>query len=359
MCMDARITRVFGRPLNAPLLHPFTIATGELTEVTNVAVGVEVDGGVIGWGECPVLPPVTRTNQSDALELLASLGQQIVGDSVNDWMSACERIRHIFHGHPSVSSALEMATVDAAARQLNTPLYALLGSQAGCLESDITIPICPPEGAKILASEYGRQGFTRIKTKIGRSIDADLARLDAIRLGCPSAQLILDANEGFSARESLELLDRLDQRGIRPILLEQPVPRTDWDGLRMVTQGTNVLVAADESCRSLADAQRICREASADVINIKLAKVGVLGALDIIALADEYDMKLMIGAMVESRLGCGFAAHLVCGRPRFEFVDLDTPHLLREDPIVGGLAFDGPRIQVDSTSRGHGMSLPS
>lgn len=104
---------------------------------------------------------------------------------------------------------------------------------------------------------------------------------------------------------------------VTPVLFEQPVHRDDWEGLRLVTgiakDKYGVSVAADESCRSLADAKKIVNQKLADVINIKLAKVGVLGALEIVDLARTSGLNLMIGGMVETRLAMGFAGHLAAG----------------------------------------------
>lgn len=101
------------------------------------------------------------------------------------------------------------------------------------------------------------------------------------------------------------------------MLFEQPVHRDDWEGLGHVSQIAKdkygVSVAADESCRSLVDAKKIVQESLADVINIKLAKVGVLGALEIIDLVRPSGLNLMIGGMVETRLAMGFAGHLAAG----------------------------------------------
>jgi L-alanine-DL-glutamate epimerase-like enolase superfamily enzyme len=71
--------------------------------------------------------------------------------------------------------------------------------------------------------------------------------------------------------------------GVTHVLFEQPVHRDDWEGLRDVNAVTmekyKVIVVANESCRSLLDAQKIIQGNPAHVINIKLAKLGVLGAL--------------------------------------------------------------------------------
>ena len=105
--------------------------------------------------------------------------------------------------------------------------------------------------------------------------------------------------------------------GVTPILFEQPVHRDNWDGLRRVSQVAKekygVSVAADESCRSVDDAHRIVQGNLAHVINIKLAKSGVVGALEIIDVARSAGVALMIGGMVETRLAMGFAGHLAAG----------------------------------------------
>ena len=104
---------------------------------------------------------------------------------------------------------------------------------------------------------------------------------------------------------------------VTPVLFEQPVHRDDWECLGRVYHVAKdkfgISVAADESCRSLDDVKKIVKENLADVINIKLAKVGVLGALEIIEVAQSSGLNLMIGGMVETRLAMGFAGHLAAG----------------------------------------------
>lgn len=109
-----------------------------------------------------------------------------------------------------------------------------------------------------------------------------------------------------------------------PVLFEQPVHRDDWEGLRDVSvvamEKFKVAVAADESCRNLDDAQKIIQGNLAHVINIKLAKSGVLGALEIIDAARKANVALMIGGMVETRIAMGFAGHLAAGLGCFRSV---------------------------------------
>jgi len=69
-------------------------------------------------------------------------------------------------------------------------------------------------------------------------------------------------------------------------MFEQPVARDDWKGLHQVATEAfdrfGVLVAADESCRSMEDVTRIVRDKLAHVVNIKLCKMGILVSLEVL-----------------------------------------------------------------------------
>lgn len=124
------------------------------------------------------------------------------------------------------------------------------------------------------------------------------------------------------ATELIKTITFPAEMGVTPVLFEQPVRRDDWEGLGHVTHIAKnkygVSVAADESCRSLVDVKKIVQGNLVDVINIKLAKVGVVGALEIIEIARASGLHLMIGGMVETRLAMGFAGHLAAGMGCFK-----------------------------------------
>ena len=186
-------------PLNVPLLAPFTIASARLEQVTNVAVCVRLAGGAEGWGEIPSLPPVTVADQTTALHAVAAVAERLRGRDGAAWMTLAADLEAAIPDLPTVRSGIEMAAVDALARQCRVPLYQFFGGSQERLETDITIPICPPDEARRLAARYREQGFAVIKSKVGLDHAADVARLQAIRGGHPTCQLLLDANEGYDA----------------------------------------------------------------------------------------------------------------------------------------------------------------
>ncbi len=64
----------------------------------------------------------------------------------------------------------------------------------------------------------------------------------------------------------------------------------------------------------------------------------------------------MIDGTVETRFAMGFSTHLAAGLGGFEWIDLDTPLLLAEDPVIGGCRMDGPSYHPDAETPGHGAS---
>ncbi|PPS08931.1 hypothetical protein GOBAR_AA11703 [Gossypium barbadense] len=352
------VQKAENKPLNVPLIAPFTIATSRLDKVENVAIRIELKNGCVGWGEAPILPFVTAEDQPTAMAKAKEACDMLKNCSFLTLEAVLGEIGDLLPGHQfaSVRAGIEMALIDAVAKSIGLPLWRLFGGASNTIITDITvqflslhcffsplyvqIPIVSPAEAAALASKYHKQGFKNLKLKVGKNLKADIEVLQAIRAVHPDCSFILDANEGYKPEEAIEVLEKLHEMGVTPVLFEQPVHRDDWEGLGRVTHFAKskygVSVAADESCRSLADLKKIVKGELADVVNIKLAKVGVLGALEIIDLARASGLDLMIGGMVETRLAMGFAGHLAAGLGCFKFVDLDTPLLLSEDPVLEG-----------------------
>ncbi|HLI05779.1 MAG TPA: enolase C-terminal domain-like protein [Ktedonobacteraceae bacterium] len=219
----------------------------------------------------------------------------------------------------------------------------------------MSIPMVTPEHAYELAQDTVRRGITRIKIKVGGDLREDVDRVEAVRSGAPQPGIILDANQGYTPSQALLCLEALDDRDIRPLLMEQPVHKDDYEGLRYITQHSSVPVAADESASDAAAVARLIKMGAVNVVNIKLMKAGILEALDIAALCRVNHIGLMIGAMIESRLAIAAAAHLAAGLGGFSFIDLDTPMLLAENPFIGGYEQHGGIYDVSGVKSGLGI----
>jgi L-alanine-DL-glutamate epimerase-like enolase superfamily enzyme len=349
------IQSVSVEPLNIPLLEPFTIATGSVSAARNVLITMRLQDGSIGYGECAPFPPSTGESQETALAAAQACAELLQARDACHWRALSQFMRSVYYAQSTVIAGMEMALLDALTRSYGIPLYVFLGAASSAVETDMSIPMVTPERGYELARETVERGITMIKIKVGGDIRDDVACVEAIRSGAPGLGLTLDANQGYTPNEALLCLEALDDRDIRPLMLEQPVYKEDYEGLRYVTQHTTVPVAADESASSAAAVARLLAMGAANVVNIKLMKAGIVEALDIAALCRVSHTPLMIGAMIESRLATSASAHFAAGLGGFRYIDLDTPMLLAEDPFSGGYEQRGGIYDLAGIEAGLGI----
>jgi L-Ala-D/L-Glu epimerase len=352
-----RIVALRGRALSVPLREPFVIASGRLDATRSVEVEAAIEWRgrrCQGLGEAACLPPVTREDQADVIAAVAAAGSSLVGATLDARADALdEALGGVFAGSPVARAGVESAVLDAMARAVDRPLRTALGGALGhateALETDVTIAIAPPETMAALASAWMGRGFRALKVKIGRDVDADLRSLEAIARAAPQATLRVDANAGYTAAEALEVVAACRRLAIPIECWEQPCAEADWDGMARVCEACAVPVIADESVRGPRDLDEVLRRRCATGVNLKLAKLGgIIAARRIGAAARQAGLCLMMGGMVETRLGMAAAAHVACSLGGAEFVDLDTAWLLVEDPYEGGYTARGPVYSMPS-----------
>ena len=317
-------------PLRAPLIQPFRTALGEHTTLDNILFVIRA-GKVNGYGEAAVASHISGEDVDETARCLREAGEWLRGKDVREYLAVSAHLHERYPDNPAVIAAVETALMDALTRIWGIPLWKFFGDTCRTLRSDITIVIADLEETEDSARRFIRQGFRAFKIKIGRDLDLDFKRVTAVRKAAPKAEIYLDANQGFSAAEILKFLKLLQKKRIKPVLLEQPVPRDDWEGLKKVSRSTKIPVCADESARSVAEVIRIIKEKAAPVVNIKLMKFGIIHSREIALLAQRAGVKLMIGGMLESSVAMTASAHIAAGMNCFSYIDLDTPFFIRDD----------------------------
>jgi L-alanine-DL-glutamate epimerase-like enolase superfamily enzyme len=351
------IRRLSVEALDIPLHEPFGISGGAHAMAANLLVTVELEGGAIGLGEAAPFPAFNGETQAGARAAIEAARDAVEGADARAWRRIAADLRAANPGAGAARCAIETAVLDALTRRAGMPLWAFFGGAETALRTDMTIPTGTAAQAEAAAARIAAAGFSTIKLKVGGAGAAeDLARIAAIHRAAPACALIVDGNGGLTAAIALELLDGARRLGARVELLEQPVPREDWEGMRELTRRAGVDVAADESLTSVEDAVRIADERAATVLNIKPMKHGIAEALDIAAVGRAAGLRLMIGGMVESALAMTTSACLAAGLGGFAFVDLDTPMFLADNPFEGGFAQRGPLLDLMPIQDGHGVS---
>lgn len=333
-------------PVDIPITDPFVVATGARTIAENVFLRVTLSNGSQGYGEAAPFPEVGGETRESCLLTLQQLGEVVLGRPAADYKEVGRLLSEQALTYPAARCGLETAVIDAHCRASNIPMWQLWGgADVRTRETDITIPITDLNKTVALARGWHAKGFRLFKMKVGKDVESDIRRLEAVHRALPGISFIGDGNQGFSRQDCLIFAREVKRFGGTMVLLEQPVVRDDLDSMAAIRRETGIPVAADESVRSLTDAQEVVAQDAADYINIKIMKTGVTEAVEIASFTKASDLKLMIGGMLETRIAMGCSFSLVLGLGGFDVLDLDTPLLLAGDPVTGGYRYEGSRLQ--------------
>lgn len=343
--------------IRARLNQPFRTALGTHDSLENVGFILTLGDKTRGYGEAAVATHITGETLQGTLRSLKEAGRWLEGKDIRHYLKISTELRERLSKNKAALAAVETALIDALTRQWKIPLWKFFGNKPAPLKTDITIVIADLNETETTVKKYYRQGFRQFKLKIGKDFDLDIRRCHAVKRLAPRCAIYLDVNQGYSAGEMLKFLSALKRLNIKPALLEQPVVRSDWEGLKRVTRSTKIPVCADESIRSLDEAVRCVREKAAGVINIKLMKFGIFESREIAVLARANGVGLMAGGMMETSLAMTACAHLAAGMGCFQYIDLDTPFFIKGSSALGPCLSRRGEYDLRTVKQGIGVSF--
>lgn len=346
-----KITDVRLGMISVPLRVPFKTALRSVNSVEDVIVEIHTDTGAVGYGEAPPTGVITGDTTGAIIGALKDhIIKTIVGKEVDDFESLTKALNGCIVHNTSARAVADMALWDLYGQLYKIPVYKLLGGSRSSIVTDITISVNKPEEMQRDAISAVERGYDCLKVKVGSDPSLDVARLSAIREVVPKDICIrIDANQGWTPKQAVRILNDMQERGLDIEFVEQPVKALDFDGMKYVTERSYVPVLADESVFSPADALKIMQMGAADMVNIKLMKcAGITNALKIASAAEVYGVECMIGCMLEAKISVTAAVHLACARGIITKIDLDGPVLCKEDPIIGGAVFNEKLISLGS-----------
>jgi len=246
-----KLTDVRSYTLSVPLAKPWKIAGIVMAEMTATLVEVEADNGLIGYGEA-----LTRLGPSAAREVVQNILKPVVlgadpgnVDVLWEKMFSTMKSRGHWKGFMIESiSGVDIALWDLIGKAMNQPVSRLLGGRhhekLEAYASSIML-MERPEMVKE-AKDLVRQGFKKIKVKVGLGVDTDFGNVKAIREAVgPDIGIMLDANCGFSTEEALRLGVMLEPLNI--LWFEEPVPPQDLEGYARLSDSLRIPVVGGES----------------------------------------------------------------------------------------------------------------
>ncbi|MDQ3915030.1 MAG: dipeptide epimerase [Actinomycetota bacterium] len=312
--MEADRWSLEARVVEMPLKERFTIAR-ETWDVATSVFAVVRYGDTEGFGECSPdahwgETPETTLQQLHSLDL-SQLHGPFDLEGVSELLPP-----------GSARCVLDVALHDLAAQLAGVPVRSFLGvGDAPLPPTSVTVPIA--ERDAMVARAASLAAYPIVKTKVG--FDGDVEAVAAIREVFPG-RIRVDANGGWDEAGAVDRLRRLEPYDVE--LCEQPIPKGNHAALARVTEASPIPVYADEDAGTSPDVAALA--GAVDGVNLKLRKAGgIRETWRGIATARAHGMGVMLGCDLDSGIAMSAAAALA---PLCDFIDLDGPLLLAEDP---------------------------
>jgi L-alanine-DL-glutamate epimerase-like enolase superfamily enzyme len=316
---------------------------------------VDTDEGITGYGEvcCPVAPGYTPFFAAGVRAGTTEVADSLLGEDpteltkINAVMDAC------LTGHDYAKSGIDIACWDILGKAANLPVSTLLGGRFGD-----SFPLYHPVGQDSpermveRVAEYRSQGYKCFQLKVGGEPHTDIDRILSVAAELRSDEtLVADANRGWLMHEAMEVISALS--GTR-VFIEQPC--SSYEECLSVRRHCKQTFVLDESIQSLTDIVRAHNDAAADVINLKVAK---LGGLTKVSKARDLCVGLGLPVFIDNAKGGDIIgavmAHLAHSTPsRFLFATTDF-HSYMKERIA-----DGAPIKVNgrlAASRAPGLGI--
>ena len=281
--------------------------------------------GIVGWGECyapPFHPSIVKKMIDDVSE------RCVIG-------SDPYKIEHLFHNiyssgynqRPDTSlmgilSGLEMACWDIIGKDLNKPIYELLGGLVRKKlrtytylyprDNDTTNVYEDPDLAAARTLEYIEEGFTAVKfDPVGPYTIYDPRQLSLSSLSLSEqfvskirktvgdrCDILFGTHGQMTSASAIRLAKKLEQYD--PLWFEEPVPPDNVDAMALVASKTSIPIATGERLSTKYEFAKVIEKKAASIIQFNLGRVGgILEAKKISAIAEAHGVQI--------------APHLYCG----------------------------------------------
>jgi L-alanine-DL-glutamate epimerase-like enolase superfamily enzyme len=352
-----QITDVEVVPVELSLRLPYRTAYHPaIDHVTVVFVHVVTRQGQVAWGCAAFDPALTGETVEEVVRACRACADRARDLNPLNTEYALDELAPLTERTPSALCAFDLAFHDLLGLAAGMPLHRLLGGYRDRIQTSVTISIAPVKETVELARERTRQGFRILKVKGGLDPDEDVRRVRAIHDALPQCTIRLDADQGYTARQALDVARAL--QGVVE-MLEQPTPAADLDTLYQVTRHSPVPILADESVVGPASALEIAARRAAHGLSVKLATCGGLRcARQVDTIARAAQMATMVSCVNEPALLTAAGLSFALSSPNVRYGDLDGHFDLIGDPSVPGFRLEeGWLIATDSPGLGCTVDL--
>ncbi len=360
-----KITRVRAYAIDLPMRIPYTTALVDRTTSNSVLTVVETDEGLTGLGQATTSAPLYALFEQYQEAIVAAIEQKlapaVLGADPFDLEGLHDRMQRVARGHLYAHATIDLACHDLIGQVTGRPVYKLIG---GAVRD--RIPLVAPHlglmpAAKLAeqAAAFLQQGYRAINLRAGADRRQDIANARAVRAAIgEEIPIALDFSQslhfaGHRADTAITHLRALEPFGIAAF--EQPLADWDIEGMARVAAAIDSPLVADESVRTPEDALRVIERRAADIIKIKLMKVGgIFPARKIAALCQAAAVPMTVGNGIAGLVLNAAEAHFAFSLPNFRAPGEMTGFLRLVDDVAAGdlTAQDGELLRPEAPGLG-------
>jgi L-Ala-D/L-Glu epimerase len=330
-----KIRSLTWRAYRIPFRRTFVTSAAAQAVRTGMIVRLEGEDGLYGLGE---IAPLRKRTEHDVASLLGFLKPRLSGIELDEIPKAVKRLYVSKDVAAAIRCGLDIAACDLMAKAAGVPVAEFLGGRLRTrVPVNATISAPTPELAAQAARRAVENGFRCVKLKVGmmRTIAAECELVGAVRgaIG-PGVSLRVDANEAWTPAQAISTIRALERFDLE--FVEQPVPAYDLQGLKVVREAIDTLIAADEPIISERRSRAFIEGGAVDLVVIKPMVVGGMReALKIARSARSGEVESIITTTIDSGVGIAAALHLAAAIEDTRACGLATAELLECDLMSG------------------------
>jgi muconate cycloisomerase len=346
-----KIARIDVLPVRLPLKAVMTLSRGVTRTIEEgkqvVMVRMTADDGSVGWGEAgPSRRWSAETTHSCYTSIRHYLAPALIGRDPFDIAGLhaamnTELAPGLDPGQPVAKAALDLAAHDLILTKLGINLQSWLGAK-GADRVELSWLVSAPDVDGIAASvQQGLdRGYRAFKVKVGHEPALDIERMRAAIQLARGCVVWPDANQGYTLDEALRAARGFAALGVD--LFEQPIPMSDFYGMKKLLSATGLTIALDEAAMGLPLVIDLIRRDAVEALVIKVNKTGGIHyARQMCDLARNAGLRLIGSGLMDAPIGFAASVQLFAAYGIDYPCDLNGPQHIEADYLAEPLPMDG------------------